>query len=371
MNVMNNISTAKSPIYSLLSKIVKFTEGEYTETTFNDFKSRTPLPPIYTFETENKTVRIAKSIISYVIFPIALYKLFHRTVAKKFFLPSSSASQEVRDGKRDTCSFEICNQYANLRCKRISVMVDDYQIDGMLIIKPTTFNNKRWVLASCGNGEHYEDKIHDGKFGKFLSALESNAVVFNYPGVGSSTGPAERQAMVKAYKVMYRFLEDQKNGIGASQVIGYGYSIGGGVQGDFLNTDSPTNRKVKTVWVKIKSFRDIAAIAQEKFPGGGILSKLSGWNISSIESSRKLKHPEIIIQTAKTDRCIILDKRTNHLIIDDGLISPEASLGKSLLEDSKVIANKVFIGVPGNHSEPFPCDIRFLTDAIKSKLAAS
>ena len=43
--------------------------------------------------------------------------------------------------------------------KRITVEVDGYKIDATIVGKATTLNNGRWMLASNGNGEFYEDKL--------------------------------------------------------------------------------------------------------------------------------------------------------------------------------------------------------------------
>ena len=54
----------------------------------------------------------------------------------------------------------------------------------MIVGKAATLDNGRWVLASNGNGAFYEDGLAEGADVKqILSAVNGNAIVFNYPGV--------------------------------------------------------------------------------------------------------------------------------------------------------------------------------------------
>ena len=106
-----------------------------------------------------------------------------------------------------------------------------------------------------------------------------NAIVFNYPGVGASSGLPNRQAMAKTYRAMLNFLEDRTNGIGATEIIGYGHSIGGGVQGDALKTHE-LKKDVKYVFVKSRTFSDLSTTASLLMAKPfGFLVKILGCNI--------------------------------------------------------------------------------------------
>ena len=72
--------------------------------------------------------------------------------------------------------------------------------------------------------------------------------------------------------------------------------------------------------------------------------------MSSIESSKSLKAPEIIIQTANVDSYTDIAKNP-ELIVHDGVIPAEASLAKKLLSDSNYEGNnKYFMGVREGHN---------------------
>lgn len=254
--------------------------------------------------------------------------------------------------------------------KRLSVEVDGYTIDATIMGKASTFGNGRWVLASNGNGEFYEQKLEDREFKHILSELHGNAIVFNYPGVGSSTRMPNRNAMAKAYRAMLNFLEDQNNGIDAKEIIGYGHSIGGGVQGDAL-LKHDLKEEVKYVFVKSRTFSDLSTTVTDLMNSKvlGLLVKLFGWNISSVESSKKLQAPEIIIQTAAVNSYSDISDLPDA-IIDDGVISSEASLAKKLIEDGDCPKeNKYFMGIPEGHNDDLS-DPKFLVKKINDMLAA-
>lgn len=299
--------------------------------------------PIYTYTTENKVWRFAKDIFSVIIFPIGLYRLIH-SLAGKIIVPASL--YDHADLKRKNI-----NLIDEWKLKRISIEVDGYIIDATIMGKASTLGNGRWLLSSNGNCEFYEDKLRDDSFKHILSELNGNAIVFNYPGVGSSTGMPNRNAMAKAYCAMLKFLEDQENGIGAKEIIGYGHSIGGGVQGDALLC-YPLKQDVKYCFVKRQTFSDLdTTVSHLMHRLLGFLVKVLGWNMSSVESSKKLKAPEIIMQTADVSEYEDISGQSQK-IKDDGVIPAEASLAKKLLDDKRpFVGEKYFLGIPEGHND--------------------
>ena len=222
------------------------------------------------------------------------------------------------------------------------------------------------MLDSNGNGEFYEDKLSCHEFKHILSKVKSNAIVFNYPGVGASSGLPNRQAMAKAYCAMLNFLEDKKNGVGAKEIIGYGHSIGGGVQGDALKTHE-LKKDVKYVFVKSRTFSNLSTTASILTNKSlGFVVKILGWNMDSVASSKKLQAPEIIMQTAKVKWYEEINDSSK--IIDDGVIPANASLAKALLDDNKCPKkNKVFIGMQERHNDGLD-DPSFLAQKIETLL---
>lgn len=343
-----------------------YNQPDYLSATQRDFAQNEPLPVNYTWNTENKIIRIAKQIFSIIIFPIGIYKLLH-ILAGKILLPASSPSlmgftENYANDRRSNIPLN-----GDWKYKRITIEVDDYKIDAAIVGKASTLNNGRWVLSSNGNGEFYEGKLsYNSDFKQILSQVNGNAIVFNYPGVGASSGLPNRHAMTNVYRSMLNFLVDQKNGIGANEIIGYGHSIGGGVQGDALKTHK-LKKDVKYVFVKSRTFSDLSTIASiltSKLLG--FLVKILGWNMDSVESSKKLQSPEIIMQTANVKDYEVINDSSK--IIDDGIITANTSLAKALLEDNKCPKkNKVFIGMPELHNDELK-DPSFLAQKIESLL---
>ena len=126
---------------------------------------------------------------------------------------------------------------------------------------------------------------------------------------------------------------------------------------------------IKYVFIKIKTFTDLATAASYVIlPILGFLVKILGWNMGSVESSKKLKAPEIIVQTAS-----VIDHeelKDASKIIDDGVIAYGAALAKALLEDESCPKqNKTFFGVSSNHFYQIP-NTKFLIKKVKEYLAA-
>lgn len=348
----NPFHQLKKPFHELLSGQKAFyNQPDYLEAAKRDFSRIKPLPTTYNWNTEHKIFRIAKLILSILIFPIGIYNLLHSLIGKVAVLRAATPhllgyQKKHADIRRSQISLD-----GEWKYKRMTIQVDGYKIDAMIVGKTSTLGNGRWMLASHGNCEYYEELVsirHD--FKRIFSAVNSNAILFNYPGVGASTGNPSRQAMVKAYRGVLSFLEDKQNGVNAKEIIGYGHSIGAGVQGEALETHTLKN-EIKYLFVKKQTFSDLSKVATSYTNSKlvGFLVKFFGWNINPLTSSMQLQAPEIIMQTANIHWYEeIID---SSQIIDDGVIVARASLAKAMLENNKCARkNKVFIGMKESHN---------------------
>ena len=314
--------------------------------------------PVYEHTIESRTWRIAKQVLSYIIFPIALYNLTHRLFAR-ILLPSLNwVKTDQLDEKRKMISDDFA---AGVRFKRIAIKVDGCVLDAYIICKHSTLESRRWALFSIGNNA-YAERAADPYYADIAAPLNSNAIVFNYPGVGASTGAVTRSNMIKAYRAVLSFLEDQEKGLGAKEIIAYGRSFGGGVQGEAL-LEHELKDRIKYVFVKSQTFSSMAAAAKGvikqvvKLPKplvaviaaiAGFAVRIFRWNISSLESSLKLTSPEVVIQSVKP--------RTTQ-ICDDGVISKKASLAQGLLDRPEEHQGaKTIRGVSCGHNDPFSED---------------
>ncbi|MBA3722224.1 MAG: hypothetical protein H0W88_07475 [Parachlamydiaceae bacterium] len=322
-----------------------YNQPNYLEATKRDLSQKQPLQTTYHYNTNTdyKIIRIVKQILSAVLFP---FSLLHSLVGKLILPGSYLYNIEKITNLRQNIQLDSEWKY-----KRLTIEVNGCKIDAAIVGKETTLKNGRWLLASNGNAEIYEINLfQNANFKKFLNKINSNAIVFNYPSVVASTGSTNRKSMAKAYLAILSFLEDQK-GIGAKEIIGYGHSIGGGVQGDALK-DHDFKKDIKYVFVKSRTFSDLSSIVSCLMNRiVGILVKILGWNISCLEASKKLEVPEIILQTAKVQDAEELTDSSN--IIDDGIITAKSSLAKVLLDNDKYHKkNKIFIGIKEMHNAP-------------------
>ncbi len=321
-----------------------YKQPQYTEIKQREFSQIEPLAPMYEWNTEHKIMRVVKVIFSIIIFPIYIYQILHSLVAA-LVLPSSIAYSD-----EDILSYRmrVCHDNRAWKMKRISVACDGYTIDAMIMGKPDTFANRRWALISDGNGELYETSYNAYK--PILQGIGANAIFFHYPGVGSSNGPPSRLACAKAYRAMLRLLEDDERGIGAREIIGIGHSIGGGVQADALVSHELRTDK-KYVFVKSRTFATLSQVAAERVASiAGLLVRLFGWNIDTAASSKKLRAPEIILQTADVE--VATELTSSAPIRHDSVIAETAALATALLDDPACPReSKIFLGIPEGHNE--------------------
>jgi hypothetical protein len=72
--------------------------------------------------------------------------------------------------------------------------------------------------------------------------------------------------------------------------------------------------------------------------------------MGSVESSKNLMAPEIIMQTAMVSEYTDISLHPEK-IENDGVIPAEASLAKKLLDDKQsLLGNKYFMGIPEDHN---------------------
>lgn len=350
---MNSQVAGSVPFASVLSgENAFYTLPGYVESTQRDFRQNASLPTVFTYTTTSKMSRIAKKIFSIIVFPVGLYDLVHNLAGKIAILPASNPqSYGMLENHADASRSHIPLN-GPWKLKRIVIEVDGQKIDAMIAGTASSLGNGRWMLGSVGNGEFYEDYLHHTGYQSWrdmVKSLKANVLLFNYPGVGASSGSPNREEMAKTYKAMLNFLEDKKIGIGAKEIIGYGHSIGGGVQGDALRTHV-LRKDVRYVFVKSRTFStlksEVSHIMNRVF---GFIVQALGWNMDSVESSKRLMAPEIIMQTSAVTEYTELSDGSK--IIGDGVIPAKASLAHALLNEPKDSRKqKTFLGIPEGHN---------------------
>lgn len=335
-----------------------YVQPQYATETQEALRSGERVPTVYTVETESKSVRIVRQALSCIIFPIGLCQLLHALIGR-IIIPASMAISQIR-GERSRIEVLEGDPW---KYRRITVEVDGLFVDGMIMGKAETLGNGRWMLASLGNGQCYEEQVNaESTIHALAEETKSNVLLFNYSGVGASSGAPTKEAMKKAYQAMLRFLEDEQQGIGAKEIIGYGHSLGGGAQS--LGLEQHTFRDgVRYVFVKSKTFSSVSAAVSGKLRSTStLLAKLAsmlviifGWEINSAASSQRLQAHEIVVQRVKA--AVNLGAMQGADMKNDGVISAAASLGRALLENPEAWqGEKTFIGVRTKHNQSLEDD---------------
>ncbi|MGK5595314.1 MAG: CPn0927/CPn0928 family alpha/beta hydrolase fold protein [Parachlamydiaceae bacterium] len=321
----------------------------------------------YEWNTKHKVLRIAETIFSIICFPVKVRRALH-ALGGTIMIPARQFDRQAITQLRS--SFKLDD---DIFYKRMTIKCDGRVIDVVLAAKKDTLKNGRWLIGSLGNEQCYEQtlpssRIESSELTDLMHELNSNLLVFNYPGVGASPGRPSKRAAIKAYRAVLSLLEDPQ-GLGAKEIIGYGHSIGGGFQGEAVRQHR-LKKGIKYVFVKSRTFDSTSSFAKMMGRLQWLLLHALGWNIKTYEGSKRLKAPEIIIQTvspqdADPEKYVIL-KSNKRIADNDGIIPKEASLAHKLIQ-KKRFQNKVFIGVPEGHNERLR-DISFVADRIEEVL---
>lgn len=180
-----------------------------------------------------------------------------------------------------------------------------FKVDGYIVnvelARHADYDPKRWTVLTPGLGDSHWNYLPKGEpdyfADKLLNGIQSNALVFRYPG------NAPKETVIKTYQVMLEYLEQKHE---ATHILGYGFSLGSLVQGDALE-DYEFKNGVKYSFMKQGAPASLYAGARDGFPYGTLLGALAtffGWNLRSTSSSVRLEEKGIheIIVTGKGDR---------------------------------------------------------------------
>lgn len=263
--------------------------------------------------------------------------------------------------------------------KRLQILVNEMPVDVLLVGRKKNINNRRWILQSNPNLFSLEEMLETKGIRRRMKNLHANYLLFNYPGVGASAGSPNQAQMIATYQAMMKFLEDP-NQVGAEEIIGWGTSIGGAVQGEAIKAHQ-FEKSVRYVFVKDQTFARFEGMAKELVqevtneltgkilgPIGNALFKNSQWTFDNLPGSEYLeeqKVPEVIIQNA-----LVNHPSEPSEILGDGIISSDASLAKNLL--TKKWYHKVFVGVSQEHATSYTLEEeRRINEAVLQCLAAT
>jgi hypothetical protein len=241
------------------------------------------------------------------------------------------------------------------------------------------------MLVSFGIGRVYECILIDhpenvcpghapglAAFQQLLTKTDSNAICYNYPGMGASAGLISRKAMEKTHEAFLQFLE---NHIQAKGIIDKGHSYGGANQASAWRIHH-VKKNISYVLVKDRSFLSqsdtVKNIAGLPF---AIAGRFLGWNIQTRQSSDALVCPEIHVMSVgnivrsqrftKPSEISVSGNNSSTPFYQDKVVPYNTSSAiHYLLHPSH---QKVIIGVPDAHGASIQ-DPSVLADAINAFL---
>ncbi|MCX6987784.1 MAG: hypothetical protein NT065_06500 [Chlamydiae bacterium] len=262
-----------------------------------------------------------KTLASIILIPYGLYKLVN-SLALALIVPSAYITAPTG------------NENFKGTAQRLSFPVHGVgNIEGIIICSSSEKSSK-WLLGANGNGELYQNLLglSDRGWGNFpnpkleyMQRLSPNVVLFNYPGVGNSEGTPTPDKMQKAYRAVLLYIENE---LQANEIIGYGFSLGGGVQATAL-VDHKLKENVKYVFTQDRSFSSLSNVATGIFPSCmNTLVRGLIWGLGLEMDSAKA------IEKVGPNRFIILQKglpaqgERKAQTLDDGVITEQAALSK-------------------------------------------
>lgn len=344
----------------------------------------TTVPTKISYHQDNRVWRIAKDMLSVLFLPVGLYRAWHRVVGLAV-VPASMRELLAKVGLGKATDLDTLDSSVkvllekNWGLERLTIEADGQQID-VTLLKPPNAKPDRWTLYSTGNTEQYEDILSSAEYCENLlgpGGLNTNVVFFNYPGVGKSGGFPSRSGSVKAYQTLLRWLEEEKN---AKELIGFGHSIGGGIQGEAI-AGRPQKEGVRYCFIKDRTFSHLSGVAEDltkkTMPRLGIILgpivkkivELSSWNIQTAKASLRTRYPEIIVQKGSNPRNLDPWGDAWRLVEHDDMIDSGRSLALHLTTHKmQIIAKTTMLLIPESHDAPLKGSIKTLSDTVNSVL---
>jgi fermentation-respiration switch protein FrsA (DUF1100 family) len=132
---------------------------------------------------------------------------------------------------------------------------DNIRLNGWFIPAGDSENTVLFCHGNAGNISHRIEKL------KFFHELGCSIFIFDYRGYGRSQGRPSEEGLYKDVEAAYKYLLSR--GISASQIIGYGESIGGAVIVDLASREE---MKAIILDSTLSSVKDMVKIAYPFVP---------------------------------------------------------------------------------------------------------
>jgi len=326
----------------------------YLETTCAALDQDSPLHPTHIYnstKTQDKVESIAVQLFALMLIPLYATYTFLQSFAGRIIIQSTLKTPS-------SLSDHFIQNQTRWSYKRFTIQADGNDIDAILVGKPSTLGNGRWMLVSLGNNETYEETLEKNCFYPLMTSLETNAIFFNYPCVGSSQGTPTKHAAVSAYSGALDYIEKK---LDPKEIIGYGYSLGGGIQAEALSTHT-FSEDIAYSFVYDRTFADfVSLVTAITLKILGWLIDALNWNLQTFQKIKSIPYPQIILQCSHSPYQPLTKE---NIVENDGIFPANETLAHQLLANKKK-QNKQFIGVTEYHTSPL-YDVTAIGTAIKN-----
>lgn len=324
--------------------------------------------------------KVAKWIFSWVLFPVQIHNFSHK-LAKRVVLPSAwkdrtavirfAENWPLDTRKMSEAGFSIwilpiLSQFRlkgflekwlvsrstsldkGWEFKRFVVGVDGEKIDAIFLRQKKLQVANRILFYCCSENELAEGKIHDVELLSLAHKTHSHVVVWNYSGIGSSTGGGSQGELIKGCRAMLQCIER----LGFKEIISYGHGLGAAV---LLSAHSQHRKKEDVLYTVVarSPFSNLSKALSCQY--GSLMSlfvRFAGWHFDNVKILSSFPYRTLVLHTAAVKSCEYL-KRASQIIPDGVLEDTDAALGTTLLNHAEELGwNQQVIGFREVHNEP-------------------
>ncbi|WP_213318682.1 CPn0927/CPn0928 family alpha/beta hydrolase fold protein [Chlamydiifrater volucris] len=255
-----------------------------------------------------RIIKIVLKVLLYIVlFPLGVLWILGKCcqyavlpISSKFFFNQVMGSLSPSKSKLLTQNIRILWKSGVRHCYRIPIAVaSDCVIDTVVMSfvedRREAFDEKcarPWVLVALGNSEAIEGGCRE-EILYLAERLKANVMMFNYPGVGKSTGTPTMAKLAQAHSACLEFLERYR----PSHIYCYGFSLGTVVQGRSLS-EHPMRKDVKYIAIKDRgpaSMGEAADSLARVIPMAKRILTFFNWEVNLANLVKNSKIPEIII----------------------------------------------------------------------------
>lgn len=147
---------------------------------------------------------------------------------RKLVLPAVESYQNRQSEKcTENEMYTIASEY-NLELREDNLQLSGHTLSSMILSRDHSFTCNKYIIFFNGNNSFFELRHRFIEYCKIAKQLDIQAVIFNYRGVGKSTGDVKNAICLKEDGIA---MVDNllSKGVPPENIILFGHSLGGGV----------------------------------------------------------------------------------------------------------------------------------------------